>query len=155
MKSVLNTISDLCETMPERNKGLHTKDYTLLLGIKAVFLQLEVHSPGWYKITQQKKNSSILQSPGRKDVAGIFQRENILGRISSQKEQLGTGTGCPWKWCNHCPWWCLRVDVVLWDVIQWAILVVDEHLDQTILEVFFNLSISMIQINLQNNKYQS
>lgn len=44
--------------MPERNKGLHTKDYTLLLGIKAAFLQLEVHSPVGIKSHSKKQQYS-------------------------------------------------------------------------------------------------
>jgi len=28
----------------------------------------------------------------------------LLGRIYSQKEWLGIGTGCPGKWWNHHPW---------------------------------------------------
>jgi len=30
----------------------------------------------------------------------------ILGKPSSPKEWLGTGTGCPEGWRSHCPWRC-------------------------------------------------
>ena len=32
----------------------------------------------------------------------------ILGRVFSQKEKSGIGTGCPGKWWSHYPWTCLR-----------------------------------------------
>ena len=32
----------------------------------------------------------------------------ILGRVFSQKEKSGIGTGCPGKWWSHCPCRCVR-----------------------------------------------
>jgi len=41
----------------------------------------------------------------------------ILGKISSLKEQSGTGMGCPGSWWSHQTWKCL--DIVLRKEVQW------------------------------------
>ena len=40
----------------------------------------------------------------------------ILRKISSQKDWLGTGKGCPQRWWSHHPWRCSRT-VWMW---QWG-----------------------------------
>lgn len=37
-----------------------------------------------------------------------WRRGWILGGLSSQREWLGNGTGCPRGWWSHCPWRCAR-----------------------------------------------
>jgi len=43
----------------------------------------------------------------------------ILGKSSSPKALLSTGTGCPGKWLSHHPWRYLKhsVDVALSDMV--------------------------------------
>jgi len=55
----------------------------------------------------------------------------ILWKISSLKEWLGAGMGCPGRWLSHCYWRCLR-NVWMWHWGTWfsgEILVVGEQLD--------------------------
>lgn len=69
----------------------------------------------------------------------------ILGRISSQKkcrlprEVVG---------CLALEMFKQRVNVVLRDMVLWAILVVSGRLDKVILEVFFNLTDSVTPVGM-------
>ena len=68
----------------------------------------------------------------------------ILGTISSQKEQWGSGTGCPGRWWSHHPWRCSR-NTEMWHWETWAV-GVGWCLDLVILEISSNLYDSMILI---------
>mgnify|MGYP001856499587 CR=1 FL=1 len=44
----------------------------------------------------------------------------ILGKISSQNEWWGSGTGCPGRWWSHHPWRCSRT-VWMWHWGTWLV----------------------------------
>jgi len=74
---------------------------------------------------------------------------SAIGRDIShffERELSGAGTGCPGRWWTHCPWSCSRnVWLFYWGTwFSEKILVVGGRLDWMILEVFFNLSDSVI-----------